>query len=68
MSNALCVSFKNIFSEEFLRMNNNIFNVHLSLLPKILKGPSPVETQILNDEVNIGYSIFKIDEKVTLVH
>ena len=60
MSNALCVSFKNIFSEEFLRMNNNIFNVHLSLLPKF-KGPSPVETQILNDEVNIGYSIFKID-------
>ena len=63
MSNALCVSFKNIFSEEFLRMNNNIFNVHLSLLPKF-KGPSPVETQILNDEVNIGYSIFKIDKKV----
>ena len=63
MSNALCVSFKNIFSQEFLRMNNNIFNVHLSLLPKF-KGPSPVETQILNDEVNIGYSIFKIDEKV----
>ena len=63
MSNALCVSFKNIFSEEFLRMNNNIFNVHLSLLPKF-KGPSPVETQILNDEVNIGYSIFKINENV----
>ena len=63
MSNALCVSFKNIFSQQFLRMNNNIFNVHLSLLPKF-KGPSPVETQILNDEVNIGYSIFKIDEKV----
>ena len=63
MSNALCVSFKNIFSQEFLRMNNNIFNVHLSLLPKF-KGPSPVETQILNNEINIGYSIFKIDEKV----
>ena len=63
MSNALCVSFKNIFSEEFLRMNNNIFNVHLSLLPKF-KGPSPVETQILNNEIDIGYSIFKIDEKV----
>ena len=44
-------------------MNNNIFNVHLSLLPKF-KGPSPVETQILNNEVNIGYSIFKIDKKV----
>ena len=63
MSNALCVSFKNIFSQEFLRKNNNIYNVHLSLLPKF-KGPSPVETQILNNEINIGYSIFKIDEKV----
>ncbi len=63
MSNALCVSFKNIFSQEFLSKNNNIYNVHLSLLPKF-KGPSPVETQILNNENNIGYSIFKIDEKV----
>ena len=63
MSNALCVSFKNIFSQEFLSKNNNIYNIHLSLLPKF-KGPSPVETQILNNEVNIGYSIFKIDEKV----
>ena len=63
MSNALCVSFKNIFSKEFLSKNNNIYNIHLSLLPKF-KGPSPVETQILNNEVNIGYSIFKIDDKV----
>ncbi len=63
MSNALCVSFKNIFSQEFLCKNSNIYNLHLSLLPKF-KGPSPVETQILNNEINIGYSIFKIDEKV----
>jgi len=63
MSNALCISFRNIFSKEFIRKNNNIYNVHLSLLPKY-KGPSPVETQILSNDINIGYSIFKIDEKV----
>ena len=63
MSSALCVSFRNIFSQKFLNDNNNIYNVHLSLLPKF-KGPSPVETQILNNENNIGYSIFKINENV----
>ena len=63
MSNGLCVSFKNIFSQKFINNNNNIYNVHLSLLPRF-KGPSPVETQILNNEVNIGYSIFKIDVNV----
>ena len=63
MSSALCVSFKNIFSRKFLNNNKNIYNLHLSLLPKF-KGPSPVESQILNDEKNIGYSIFKIDEKI----
>ncbi len=63
MSNGLCVSFKNIFHQNFLKNNNNIYNVHLSILPRF-KGPSPVETQILKNEIDIGYSIFKIDENV----
>ena len=63
MENALCVSFKNIFSDNFLNNNNDIFNLHLSLLPKF-KGPSPVESQILNGETITGYTIFKINKFV----
>ena len=61
MNNGLCVSFKNIFSDKFLKNNNDIYNVHLSLLPKF-KGPSPVETQILSGESEFGYTIFKINK------
>ena len=63
MLNAFCVSFKSIFSDNFLNNNKDIYNLHLSLLPKY-KGPSPVETQILNNENKIGYTIFKINKYV----
>ena len=63
MLNAFCVSFKSIFSENFLKNNKNIYNLHLSLLPNY-RGPSPVETQILNEETITGYTIFKIDKYV----
>ena len=63
MVNAFCVSFKSIFTDNFLNNNNDIFNLHLSLLPKY-KGPSPVETQILNGESKSGYTIFKINTYV----
>ncbi|MEI8123624.1 MAG: methionyl-tRNA formyltransferase, partial [bacterium] len=38
-------------------------NIHPSLLPKY-RGPSPLQTQILNDEKDIGVSIMLIDEQV----
>jgi len=63
MVNAFCVSFKSIFSDNFLLNNKDIYNLHLSLLPKY-KGPSPVETQILNGESKTGYTIFKINKYV----
>ena len=63
MVNALCVSFKNIFTDNFLNNNKDIYNLHLSILPKY-KGPSPVETQILNSETKTGYTIFKINKYV----
>ncbi|MES2087508.1 MAG: methionyl-tRNA formyltransferase [Patescibacteria group bacterium] len=37
-------------------------NVHPSLLPKY-RGTSPVESQILADEKNIGVSVIRMDEK-----
>tara|TARA_B100001250_G_scaffold153154_1_gene131532 strand:+ start:521 stop:1336 length:816 start_codon:yes stop_codon:yes gene_type:complete len=63
MVNAFCVSFKSIFTDNFLNNNKDIYNLHLSLLPKY-KGPSPVETQILNGETKTGYTIFKINKYV----
>lgn len=38
-------------------------NIHGSLLPKY-RGPSPVQTQILEDEKKIGLSLMLIDEKM----
>ena len=63
MVNAFCVSFKSIFTDNFLKNNKDIYNLHLSLLPKY-KGPSPIETQILNGETKTGYTIFKINKYV----
>ena len=40
-----------------------VLNIHPSLLPKY-RGPSPLQTQILNDEKNVGVSIMLIDEQV----
>lgn len=38
-------------------------NVHPSILPKY-RGPSPVESQILNDEKEIGVTIMEMDEQM----
>lgn len=38
-------------------------NVHPSLLPKY-RGPSPIESQILNDEKEIGVTIMQMDEQM----
>ena len=43
MDIGISASFAKIFSPGFLKSNNSIFNIHLSLLPA-LRGPSPVET------------------------
>ena len=36
-------------------------NVHFSLLPK-WRGASPVQTSLLNNDLDFGYSVFKLDE------
>jgi len=40
-----------------------VLNIHPSLLPKY-RGPSPLQTQILNNEKNIGVSVMLVDEQV----
>ena len=63
MEIGISASFSKIFNSDFLRNNNNIFNIHLSLLPKF-RGPSPVEFSILNEEHITGFTVFKINEAI----
>lgn len=44
------------------RSKHGVMNVHPSLLPKY-RGPSPIETQILNDDRHAGVSIILLDEE-----
>jgi methionyl-tRNA formyltransferase len=58
------VSYGKIIPKEIIDLpKKGILNVHPSLLPKY-RGPSPVETSILNDELKTGVTIMLIDEKV----
>jgi len=57
-------SFGRIFSNEFLNIPKyGIINIHPSLLPKY-RGPTPVQTAILNGDKKTGVTIIKLDEKV----
>lgn len=57
-------SFGGIIPKEILDLfPNGILNIHPSLLPKY-RGPSPVQTAILNGDGKTGVSIIKLDEKV----
>jgi methionyl-tRNA formyltransferase len=58
------VSYGKIIPKEIIDLPlHGILNVHPSLLPKY-RGPSPVETSILKDELKTGVTIMLIDEKV----
>lgn len=40
-----------------------VLNIHPSLLPKY-RGPSPIETTILNGDTRVGVTIMKLDEEM----
>jgi len=40
-----------------------VLNIHPSILPKY-RGPSPLQTQILNDEKNVGVTIMLMDTEI----
>ena len=63
MEFGIVASFSKIFSNSFIKINSSLFNIHLSLLPQY-RGPTPVETAILNNEIATGYTIFKIDQDI----
>ncbi len=58
------VSYGQILPEEVINMPKfRTLNVHFSLLPKY-RGPSPIQSAILNGEKETGTSIFILDEQV----
>ena len=63
MEYGIVASFAKIFTNNFITNNSSLFNIHLSLLPKY-KGPTPVESALLNLDKLSGYTIFKIDKNV----
>lgn len=58
----LVAAFGKILKKEILNIRP-IIAVHPSLLPKY-RGPSPIQSAILNDEKETGVTLFLIDEKV----
>ena len=67
----LVAAFGKILKKDVLNINkvtdpNNpipVIGVHPSLLPR-LRGPSPIQSTLLNDEKQTGVTLFLIDEKV----
>ena len=61
---AILASFGAIIPEEILNIfPKGIINIHPSLLPKY-RGPTPVQTAILNGDNTTGLTIIKLDEQV----
>lgn len=60
----ILASYGAIIPQDVINMfPHSILNVHPSLLPKY-KGPSPIQTTILNGDERTGVTIIKVDEKV----
>lgn len=65
---AVLADFGLIIPREILDMFlKGIINIHPSLLPKY-RGPTPVQTAILNGEKETGVSIMKLDDKIDHGH
>jgi methionyl-tRNA formyltransferase len=60
----IVASYGKIIPKEVIDLPKyKVLNIHPSLLPKY-RGSSPLQTQILNDEKEVGVSIMLIDEQV----
>lgn len=57
-------AYGKLLRKEILNLpRKGVLNVHPSLLPKF-RGASPIESQILADEKNVGVSIMLLDEEM----
>ncbi len=60
----IVASYGKIIPKEILEIpKHGILNVHPSLLPKY-RGPSPIPSQILANDKDVGVTIMKMDEKM----
>ncbi len=60
----IVVSYPKILKKEILDLpTSGCLNIHPSLLPKY-RGPSPIQSALLNGDEKIGISIMKLDEEV----
>ena len=60
----IVASYGKIIPKEILKKPKyKTLNIHPSLLPKY-RGPSPLQTQILNGDKEVGVSIIEIDEEI----
>lgn len=61
---AVLVAYGRIVPPQVLnKFEGGVINIHPSLLPKY-RGPSPIESALLNDESVIGVSLIKLVEKM----
>jgi len=61
---AVVAAFGMIFSKEVLNISKYGFiNIHPSLLPRY-RGPTPIQSAILNGDEETGVSLFLIDEEI----
>lgn len=58
----IVASFGKIISKKILKtFQKGLINIHPSLLPKY-RGPTPIQTALINNETETGVSLFIIDE------
>lgn len=61
---SIVASYPKILREEILNLTEfGSLNIHPSLLPKY-RGPSPIQTTLLNGEEKTGISIIKLDKEI----
>lgn len=61
---SIVASYPKILSSEILNLPTyGTLNIHPSLLPKY-RGPSPIQTTLLNGDKKTGVTIIKLDEEV----
>jgi methionyl-tRNA formyltransferase len=61
---AMVASYGLIIPKDIINMfSHGILNIHPSLLPKY-RGPSPIQTQILHNDKQVGVTIILLDEKM----
>jgi methionyl-tRNA formyltransferase len=60
----IVASYGKIIPERFIKIpKSSVLNVHPSLLPKY-RGTSPIESQIMSGDQNIGVTIMKMDKEM----